>query len=176
MEQLCHTKLPGRAFCDSVKYNYTDMITHPILKHYKVGSFKSVLEVNCSNKESNWTAELTSTDGKYVQKLTKKKKKRHPQCFYDQNLFYVNSSFQVFLQRKPEAFISRIHSVPSDFARKTFIGLMRPRSDFYRFLLLLWLLINALVQTLLQTTIQWILGIRFFALFCFLFFFKPHSK
>lgn len=45
LEQPCHTKLPEEAFCDTVRYNYTDMIIFLIPKHYKVDGFESMLEV-----------------------------------------------------------------------------------------------------------------------------------
>lgn len=58
LEQPCHTKLPRGAFCDIVRYNYTDMIIFPIPKHYKVDGFESMLEVTVVKVNSkNWVTQ-----------------------------------------------------------------------------------------------------------------------
>lgn len=56
-KQPCHKILLGRAFCDTVKYNYTDMIKFSIPKHYKVGRFVSMLEVTAAKVNTSWVTQ-----------------------------------------------------------------------------------------------------------------------
>lgn len=108
LEQPCHTKLPGRAFCDTVKYNYTDMIKFPIPKHYNVGRFESMLEVTIAKvNRTTWVTEQliqpllkVSTYKMIIPILT------FPVPLWPKSLLrqWLSPGFQT----KPEAFICRV--------------------------------------------------------------------